>query len=115
MRKHVESKNKVKTIFFLASRQRLTNRSKEFVHEKQLIGRKENDQSYQNKIILLRSLTTKKLKLPYIPEKPLFTYKKPQPAFRLVSGNNPLSPTALLPPPYLTALGLIGPSKKDNI
>ncbi len=27
---------------------------------------------------------------------------------------NPL-PTALLPPPYPTALGLIGPSKKDNI
>jgi hypothetical protein len=25
-----------------------------------------------------------------------------------------LSPTALLPPPYLTALGLIGPSKKDK-
>jgi hypothetical protein len=26
-----------------------------------------------------------------------------------------LSPTALLPPPYPTALGLIGPSKKDDI
>jgi hypothetical protein len=29
-------------------------------------------------------------------------------------GQLTLSPTALLPPPYPTALGLIGPSKKDR-
>jgi hypothetical protein len=35
--------------------------------------------------------------------------------FEFLQHNLTLSPTALLPPPYPTALGLIGLSKKDDI